>query len=70
VKGWRFRTIQVCPKDVPAVLRQAERPVDRPQGAVGCWWSLLGGRKTHVSCEATRVHHAARRRGGGVAARY
>src|SRR6516164_2539725 len=26
----RFRTIQVCPKDLPALLRQAERAVDRP----------------------------------------
>jgi hypothetical protein len=37
--------------------------VDRPQGAIGCWWSLLGGRKTHVPHEAPRVHHAAWRRG-------
>jgi phage terminase small subunit len=48
-------------------LHDKHRAVDRPQGAVGCWWSLLGGRKTHVPHEAARVHHAARR-GGGVAA--
>src|SRR6476469_11044699 len=28
----RFRTIQVCPKDLPAALRQAERAVNRPPG--------------------------------------
>jgi hypothetical protein len=28
--GCRFRTIQVCPKDLPASLRQVERAVDRP----------------------------------------
>src|SRR6516164_2487264 len=26
----RFRTFQVCPKDLPALLRQAERAADRP----------------------------------------
>src|SRR6516162_9402463 len=36
VKAWagrlppRFRTIQVCPKDVACDLRQAERAVNRP----------------------------------------
>ena len=36
----RFRTIQVCPKDLRAVLRQAGGAI----GSVGCWWSLLGRR--------------------------
>jgi hypothetical protein len=62
---YQFRKIQVCPKDLPAALRQAEPAVDRAQGAVGCWWSLLGGRKTHVPHEAARVHHAARSCGAG-----
>jgi hypothetical protein len=31
----KFRTIQVCPKDLPAVLRQVERAEDRPNGSVG-----------------------------------
>jgi hypothetical protein len=35
----RFRTFQVCPKDLRAALRQAERII----GSVGCW-SLLGRR--------------------------
>jgi DNA invertase Pin-like site-specific DNA recombinase len=26
----RFRTIQVCPKDLPATLQQVERAVNRP----------------------------------------
>ena len=30
----RFRTIQVCPKDLPSALRQAERAVNRPNGPV------------------------------------
>src|SRR6266566_7457702 len=37
-------------------------------GSVSCWWSLLGGRP-HVGHEAAEVHHAARRRGSGVATR-
>ena len=40
----RFRTIQICPKDLLATLREAERVVGRPLGSVGCWWSLQGGR--------------------------
>jgi len=39
----------------------------RQHGSVSCWWSLLGGRP-HVGHEAA-VHHAARQRGGGMAAR-
>jgi hypothetical protein len=31
----RFKTIQVCPKDLPAALRQAELAVTRPNGPVG-----------------------------------
>src|SRR5258708_40290680 len=42
----RFRTFQVCPKDLPAAPRQAERAENRAHRSVGCWWSLLGGRKT------------------------
>ena len=33
----RFRTIQVCPKDLPAHLRQIERAVSRPTAAQGGW---------------------------------
>src|SRR6516165_2204898 len=54
----RFRTIQVCPKDWPARLLQAEDAVVRP------------GRWSHGRLEAPRVHHDARRRGprrGGLA---
>jgi len=40
----QFRTIQICPKDLLATLREAERVVGRPLGSVGCWWSLQGGR--------------------------
>src|SRR5437588_6727756 len=40
----------------------------RQHGSVSCWWSLLGGRP-HVGHEAAAVHHAARRRGGRMAAR-
>jgi hypothetical protein len=65
---YQFRKIQVCPKDLPAALRQAEPAVDRAHEA-GCWWSLLGGRETHVPHEAPRLHHGARRRGSRVAAR-
>jgi hypothetical protein len=35
----RFRSIQVCPKDVAFALRQAERAVNRPNGPVG---ALIG----------------------------
>src|SRR5215472_13955868 len=31
----RFRTIQVCPKDLPAALRQAGGAEDRAHGSVG-----------------------------------
>ena len=40
----RFRTIQICPKDLLATLWEAERAGGRPLGSVGCWWSLQGGR--------------------------
>src|SRR5262245_12881649 len=33
----RFRTIQVCPKDLASVLRQAERAVNRPMAARSGW---------------------------------
>src|SRR5262245_18258452 len=33
----QFRTIQICPKDLLATLREAERVVGRPLGSVGCW---------------------------------
>ena len=33
----RFRTIQVCPKDLPAHLRQVERAVSQPTAAQGGW---------------------------------
>jgi len=32
-----FRTIQICPKDLLATLREAERAVDRRLGSVGRW---------------------------------
>jgi putative ABC transport system substrate-binding protein len=32
---FRFRTIQVCAKDLSAALRQAEHAADRPRGPVG-----------------------------------
>src|SRR5258708_13475194 len=54
----RFRTFQACPKALPAAPRQAERAVDRAHRSAGCWWPLLGGRKTHLPHEAARVHHA------------
>src|SRR5262249_43213258 len=39
----RFRTIQVCPKDLPTALRQAERAVNRPNWPVG---GIASGRKS------------------------
>jgi len=66
----QFRTIQVCPKDWPSALRQAERAPNRlprrsPTGMIG---GGTLGREPHVWHEAARVHHAARRRSSGVAA--
>src|ERR1700750_2618355 len=66
---YQFRKIQVCSKDLPAALRQAEPAVDRAHGAVGWWGSILGGRETHVPNEAAQLHHAHWRRGSRVAAR-
>src|SRR5262249_57478937 len=54
-RALRFRTIQVCPKDLPATLRQVEYAV-----GVG---GPPQGRKSDARREAARVHHAARRRG-------
>jgi len=53
----RFRTIQVCPKDLPTIMRQVERAVDRPAAP-------RREDAPDVQREATRVHHAARRRCG------
>jgi hypothetical protein len=55
----RFRTIQVCPKDLPAALRQA---CGKPTTAT------RGRREgdADVRHGAARVHHVARRRGGAL----
>src|SRR5262249_27901268 len=58
----RFRTIQVCPKEYSASLWQAEGAVNGPAAAQG-----MGG--PDVRRETPRVHHAAWRRGSGLAAR-
>src|SRR5262249_20621544 len=55
----RFRTIQVYPKDL------RELPV-HPEPAVSWHSGFRGG--AHARPKATRVHHAARRHGGSVAA--
>src|SRR5262249_57863031 len=39
----RFRTIQVCPKDLASVLREAERAVNRPMAARGGWRTPMFG---------------------------
>src|SRR6516165_10284407 len=57
----RFTTIQVCPKDLASGLRQADPAVNWPKAARD------GPRTPDVRHEAARVHHAAWRRGGGVA---
>jgi hypothetical protein len=51
----RFRTFQVCPKDLASALRQADRAVNRPT-------AQAVGEIPDVSHEATRVHQASRRR--------
>ena len=53
----RFRTIQVCPKDLASALRQSELAVNRPTAARRAW------RTTDVRHEAARVYFARRRRG-------
>src|SRR6266568_6092531 len=63
----QFIKIKVCPKGI-AGPAGAERAADRLHESISCWWSLRGGRKAHVRHEKARVHHAARRRGCGVAA--
>src|SRR5262249_44657913 len=50
--SFRFRTIQICPKDLPATLRQFDRGVDR---------------KRKFRHETAPFHHVARRRGDCVA---
>src|SRR3984893_11399632 len=64
----RFRTIQVCPKDLPGTLRQAERAINRASGPVATTPDDRGG-SPHVRHEAARVHYAPRRGGGRLAAR-
>src|SRR6266704_2587924 len=56
----RFRTIQVCPKDLRALPGHPEPAVSWPGG-------FRGG--AHARPKATPVHHAHRRRGCSVAAR-
>ena len=51
----RFRTIQVWPKDLSAVLQQVERAEDR---------QCRGGRNPDVRHEAARVHHPPQWRDG------
>jgi hypothetical protein len=63
----RFRTIQVCPKDLPDTLRQAERAVNRASGPVATTPDDRGG-SPHGRHEAAGVHHPSRRR-SNVAAR-
>src|SRR5262249_2956537 len=69
----RFRTIQVCLKDLPTVLRQAERAANRPQGPSPAGShsrrGMASGRKPDVRHEAAGVHHAAGRRYSRVAPR-
>jgi hypothetical protein len=40
---YQFRKIQVCPKDLPAALRQAEAAVDRAHGSAGGLIAHRGG---------------------------
>src|SRR5262249_34045296 len=56
----RFRTIQVWPKDLPALMRQVERAVDRPAAPTR--------EKAHVRHEAARVNRGPRGRGARLAA--
>src|SRR5262249_40358108 len=56
----RFRTIQVYPKDLPALPGHPEPTVSWHSG-------FRGG--AHARHKTTPVHHAARRRGRGMAAR-
>src|SRR5262245_56204001 len=56
----RFRTIQVCAKDLPALLRQFERAAERPAAPTR--------KEPDVRHEAARFYYAPRRRGGGMAA--
>src|SRR5438445_2547070 len=55
-----FRTIQVYPKDLRALP-------GHPEPAVSWHGGFRGG--AHARPKTTAVHHAARRRGGSVAAR-
>src|SRR5262249_35907834 len=56
----RFRTFQICAKDLRALP-------GHPEPAVSWHSGFRGG--AHARRKATPVHHAARRRGGRVAAR-
>src|SRR5262249_35532803 len=64
----RFRTIQVCPKDLRASLWQADVPENRAHGPVGGLIAHRGG-SPHARHETAPLHHAARLRGCSVAAR-
>src|SRR5262249_21750147 len=64
----RFRTIQVCAKDLPAHLWQAERAADPARR--GLYLPALAalkkrGARPHGRRETTRFHDASRRAGGG-----
>ena len=65
----RFRTIQVCPKDLRHCPWQAEHAADRLLAAVGCWYHEGTEEVPNVLRQAARLHHVARQRGGWVAAR-
>src|SRR5262249_10873834 len=62
VRQPRFRTIQVCPKDLPAHLRQVERGGGRLTAAPG-GWDTPGAQD-----EAARLYRGSWRRSRSVAA--
>jgi hypothetical protein len=68
----RFRTIQAYPKDrlTLPLAGWNMRQTDQARAAAGrSMIAVAPGRKPHARSETPRVHHAARRRCGGVAAR-
>src|SRR5262245_51590236 len=55
----RFRTIQVCPKDLASAVRQSDRAANRPNGPVGALIGI-GEEVPHARHEAARVHCSGR----------